>query len=345
MPPSAAAVPCITGVRPLWALEGGRVSILGERFPVDPSPPGVTVGGEPARLAFASSRALTAIVPPGLNGGRTPIRIDGAQGETAFVEIGAPLATGLHQVDNPAFDAAGSLYVAFSGARGEQPPVSVYRVTRDGSRVPFVTDVANVTSMAFDREGRLHVSSRFEGSVHRVDAQGHSRTFATDLGVACGIAFGPDGDLFVGDRSGTILRVSGEGQHVRQFAQIPPSVAAFHLAFGPDGYLYVAAPTISPTDNIFRIAPDGTAAPFGPPFGRPQGLAFDSAGRLYVVEALAGASGLFRIDLDRPDVAEPLLSGRSIIGLAFDPHGGLVVASTDTVYRFDLPLRGLLHAS
>jgi hypothetical protein len=34
-----------------------------------------------------------------------------------------------------------------------------------------------------------------------------------------------------------------------------------------------------------------------------------------------------------------------VIGLAFDPHGGLVVASTDTVYRFDLPLRGLLHAS
>ena len=321
------------------------MSILGERFGVDPRPPAVTVGGEPARLSFASSRVLTATVPSGLEGGRTPIRVDGAQGETAFVELGAPLATGLHQVDNPVFDASGALYVAFSGARGEQPPVSVYRVSRDGARVPFVTDVSNVTSMAFDREGRLHVSSRFEGTVHRVDAQGRSRVVATDLGVACGIAFGPEGDLFVGDRSGSILRVSGDGSQVRPFAQVPPSVAAFHLAFGPDGHLYVAAPTISPTDHIYRIAPDGTVAPFGPAFGRPQGMAFDSEGRLYVVEALAGASGLFRIDLDRPDEAEELLSGRSVIGLAFDPHGGLVVASTDTVYRFDLPLRGLLHAS
>ena len=82
-----------------------------------------------------------------------------------------PLATGLHQVDNPAFDAAGNLYVTFSGSRGQQPPVSVYKVGRDGARVPFVTDLSNATSLAFDREGRLHVSSRFDGSVHRVDAR------------------------------------------------------------------------------------------------------------------------------------------------------------------------------
>ena len=65
------------------------------------------------------------------------------------------------------------------------------------------------------REGRLHVSSRFDGSVYRVDAvTDRSSTVATDLGVACGIAFDRDGDLFVGDRSGSILRVqrrAGDG--------------------------------------------------------------------------------------------------------------------------------------
>jgi glucose/arabinose dehydrogenase len=332
----------ITAVRPLWALEGGRVTILGERFSVDPLPPEVTIGGAPARLAFASARSLTALVPSGLDGGQTPVRVGTAAGETAFVDVGVPLATGLHQVDNPAFDAAGNLYVTFSGSRGQQPPVSVFKVGADGARVPFVSDLSNATSMAFDREGRLHISSRFDGSVHQVDDRGRSKVVATDLGVACGIAFGPSGDLFVGDRSGSILRVTGDRAEI--IATLPASVAAFHLAFGPDADLYVAAPTVSSSDGLYRISPNGGVEPFGTPFGRPQGIAFDTDGRLYVVDALAGNSGLFRVDVSRPREVEQLLSGGSLIGLAFAPSGGLVVASTDTVYRFDVPLRGLLFA-
>lgn len=332
----------ITAVRPLWALEGGRVNILGERFSVDPVPSEVTIGGTPSRLVFASSRALTAIVPGGLDGGQTPVRVDSAAGETAFVDVGVPLATGLHQVDNPAFDSAGTLYVTFSGSRGQQPPVSVFKVGADGARVPFVSDLSNATSMAFDREGRLHVSSRFDGSVHQVDARGRSKVVATDLGVACGIAFGPNGDLFVGDRSGSILRVAGE--RTEMIATLPGSVAAFHLAFGPDGYLYVAAPTVSSTDGLYRISPDGKTEQFGTRFGRPQGIAFDADGRLYVVDSLAGSSGLYRVDISRPTEVEQLIAGGPLIGLAFAPAGGLVVASTDTVFRFDVPLGGWLFA-
>jgi glucose/arabinose dehydrogenase len=281
-------------VRPLWALENGRVTIAGERFSVDPLPSDVTIGGAPARLTFGSSRVVTVLVPPGLEGGRTPVRVGSAAGETAYIDVGVPLATGLHQVDNPAFDAAGNLYVTFSGSRGQQPPVSVYKVGVDGTRVPFVSDLSNATSMAFDRDGRLHVSSRFDGSVHRIDSRGRSEVVATDLGVACGIAFSPGGDLYVGDRSGSILRVSGERTEI--IATLPPSVAAFHLAFGPDGYLYVAAPTISSADGLHRISPAGVTE----------------------------------------------LAGGSLIGLAFAPGGGLVVASSDSVYRFDVPLHGLL---
>ena len=229
-------------------------------------------------------------MPAGLEGGHTPIRVEGVEGETAFIEVGVPLATGLHQVDNPAFDPAGNLYVTFSGSRGQQPPVSVYKVGVDGARVPFVSDLSNATSLAFDRHGRLHVSSRFEGSVHRVDANGHSEVIATDLGVACGIAFGKNDELFVGDRSGSILRVIGDRAEI--LASLPPSVAAFHLAFGPDDHLYVAAPTISSSDTLVsRFAGWRRGAHSAPSFGRPQGLAFDADGRLYVVDALAGNSG------------------------------------------------------
>ena len=138
--------------------------------------------------------------------------------------------------------------------------------------------------------------------------------------------------LFVGDRSGSILRVAGERAEI--IATLPASVAAFHLAFGPDGYLYVTAPTLSSTDRVYRISPDGkTSSSSATRFGRPQGLAFDADGRLYVVDALAGSSAACTASTSsRPTEAEQLLAGGPLIGLAFAPAGGLVVASTDTVY-------------
>ena len=33
-----------------------------------------------------------------------------------------------------------------------------------------MSDLSNATSLAFDRHGRLHVSSRFDGSVYRIAA-------------------------------------------------------------------------------------------------------------------------------------------------------------------------------
>lgn len=336
MMPSAR--PGIAAVHPLWAVEGGVITIAGSGFPVDPLPD-VRIGGASARLTRASSHMLAAVVPGGLDGGRTPIRVDGATGETAFVEVGAPLATGLHQVDNPVFDRDGNLYVTFSGSRGQESPVSVFVVRQDGSREPFVSGLPNPTSMAFGPDGHLYVSSRFDGSVHRVNRDGSTSSFATDLGVACGIAFGPDGALYVGDRSGSVLRV--EQGEVTVVANLPPSIAAFHLAFGPDRALYVTAPTLASRDPVYRVTPAGQVEIFYDGFGRPQGLAFDADGQLYVVEALAGASGVYRFVLDQ-GTPEQVVVGGSLIGLAFAPRGGLVLASSDTAYRLDVPLRGVL---
>jgi sugar lactone lactonase YvrE len=156
--------------------------------------------------------------------------------------------------------------------------------------------------------------------------------------VACGLAFARDGSCYVGDRTGTIFSVSPSGE-AHPFATLPPSVAAFHLAVGPDEALYVTGPTLSPRDSLYRIDPAGHVEPYSVGFGRPQGLAFDSQGALYVVEALAGMCGLFRLRPDRS--AELILSGADLVGVAFDPHGGLVVVSNDTAYRIAAPLRPL----
>ena len=327
----------IASIHPLWAVEGGRITIEGtDLISEGPDLPEVRLGSHVARVVHASRQSISVIVPAGLDGGRTPIRVGGALGETAFVEIGVPVATGLHQVDNPAIDREGALYLTFSGARGESSPVSVFRVRRDGFREPFLSGISNATSMAFAPDGRLHISSRFEGAVYRVQPDGSFEVLASDLGVACGLAFSPDGTLYVGDRSGTVFRVGSAG-HATAFATLPASVAAFHLAWGPDDALYVASPTLSSYDRVYRVDHTGKVDDVCTCFGRPQGLAFDTHGSLYVVEALAGTSGVYRLESD--GAATRVLAAGALVGLAFDPAGGLVVTSNDTAYRIDTPLR------
>jgi hypothetical protein len=80
------------------------------------------------------------------------------------------------------------------------------------------------------------------------------------------------------------------------------------------------------------VHPDGQVETLDWVFGRPQGMAFDRAGVLHVVEALAGSSGVYALRPGRP--RELVVSGPNLVGLAFGPDSGLVVASNDTLYGF-----------
>jgi outer membrane protein assembly factor BamB len=325
----------MTVVRPPWAIEGGRITIEGEGF-LDKAGelPEIRIGEVFARIVFASSKLLKVLVPPGVPTGRVPITIGGQQSATAEINIGVPVATSLHQVDSPVFDRTGNLYVTFSGTREHQAPVSIFRVTPNGNREPFVSGIANPTSMVFDSFDQLYVSSRFEGTVYRVSPTGQVETVATDLGVASGLAFDNDGTLFVGDRSGTIFQVDQTGKK-SVFASLPASVAAFHLTVGPsDQTLYVSAPTLSSTDTIYRINRRGEVQPLDTVFGRPQGLTFDKDGTLYIVEALAGASGLYRVT--DQGKTEQVLTAPALVGVAINPRGGLVVTSNEVAYHLNV---------
>ena len=326
----------ISSVLPLRAVEGGRVTITGSGFPVDP-PPMVSIGDVAARLAFASSTRLVTQVPVDLDGGRAPVRVSAVPGETAYVSVGRRWATGLHQVDNPVFDALGNLYVTYSGSRGQEAPVSVFRVTPAGARESFGSGIVNATSMAIGPDGCLYVSSRFEGSVYRFDDSGGRELIASELGVACGLAFDTQGALYVGDRSGTIFLVRDGRTSV--FATLPPSVAAFHLAIDASGTLFVTGPTLDACDRIYRIDQRGEVDRLDAVFGRPQGLAVAPDGMLHVVEALAGSSGVYRLAAFDAE-PELVVSGIALIGLAFGPHGEMVVASNDAVYLF-APVAGV----
>jgi hypothetical protein len=312
------------------AVEGGRVTVRGSGFPVEHTR--VLLGDAPARLAFTSTTRLVISIPGDLDGGTTPVHLPDARGDAVYLSIAAPWATGLHQVDNPVFDPAGNLFVAYSGSRGQEAPVSIFRVTRAGTREPFASGIVNATSMARGPDQQLYVSSRFEGAVYLVREDGSHEQVASDLGVACGIAFDSDGWMYVGDRSGTIFRVRDGRAHA--FATLPASVAAFHLAMSPQDELFVSAPTLGAYDHIYRVGRQGDVRTLPAPLGRPQGLGFSADGVLHVVDALAGASGLYRFT-DLEGTPELVVSGGALVGVAFGPAGELVVASNETAYLFE----------
>jgi len=320
--------PVVISVTPERAVGRGRVTITGSDFAVNGAAE-VLLRDTPARIAFASSKRLVITIPDEIEGGRTPMLL----GDTTLghVSIGSIWATGLHQVDNPVFDRTGNLFVTYSGSRGQEAPVSIFRVTGAGTREPFASGIVNATSMAIGPDGKLYVSSRFEGAVYRVAPDGTPEQVATDLGVACGIAFDDDGWMFVGDRSGTIFRVR-DGR-ASAFAALPPSVAAFHLAMSPEGELHVTAPTLGTYDPIYKLDRRGQITTIASSLGRPQGITFGPDGKLYVIDALAGSSGLHRLEADGSFT--PIVAGGTLVGVAFGPSGELVVASNETAYRFE----------
>jgi glucose/arabinose dehydrogenase len=316
-------------VEPDRAIPQARIDLIGVGFlGGGHTVPVAWIGEDLARLAFASDTRLGVLIPADARAGRLPIRI-GEMDTGSSVQVAAMLATGLHQVDSPVFDREGNLFVTFSGSRGQQVPVSIFRVRPDGTRETYLSGVVNPTSMAVGPDGALYVSSRFEGAVYRIHPNGESELFASDLGLACGLAFTDDGTLYVGDRSGTVFTVDHEGR-ARRFATLPPSGVAFHLALRKDGTLFVTAPTLSSRDVLHEIGPTGEVRTRPERFGRPQGMAFDRDGSLLVVEALAGVSGVYRIRDSAPP--ERVVAGVGLVGVAANPQGGLVVASNDTAY-------------
>ncbi len=328
--------PQIAKVTPVAAIAGGEFQIRGKCF-AKSARPRVFFGEVDAPVVIGSDSFVIARVPETASVGELIIR-NGEEASQAWTcEIGIQIVDGIHPVANPAVDAAGNIFTTLSGSRGQKTPASVYKTDLNYNTKPFLTDVMNATSLAFDREGFLYISSRYDGIVYQVTPAGSMSVYVEGMGVATGIAFDPDENLYVGDRQGTIFKISRSRQ-IYVFATVEPSIAAYHLAFGPDHHLYVTGPTTSSFDSVYRVAPTGDVDTFYRGLGRPQGMAFDAEGRLYVAASLGGRRGVVRIGADRQP--ELFLSGPNIVGLAFTPSRSIVVATNGVLYRVDAGIMG-----
>lgn len=337
-------IPHIDRVAPTAAIPGGEITIHGRGFVSRAQVrPVVRFGEAEASLALASESRLIARVPEGATSGAVCVATNGHESQPHPVSIGLQIADNLHPVANPAVDHEGNIYVTFSGQRGQRVPVSLYKITANYNVKPFVTSLVNPSGLALDREGNLFVSCRNDGTIHRVTLDGRAEPWIEGMGIATGIAFDHAGNLYVGDRSGTIFKISPE-REIFVFATMEPSVAAYHLAFHPNGDLYVSGPTTSSFDRIHRITQGGEVSVFFRGLGRPQGLAFDREANLYVAASYGGRRGIVRITPQGH--ADVVLSGSGLVGLALQPSGRAILATTSAapsgaVFALDWDVRGL----
>ena len=333
----------IINIDPPFAVAGGEVVIDCTGFDTsDSSHWSVLIGEAPAQIVALGPRRVLAIVPE-TSPGRVEVRLssDDNLSEPAYLTVAKKLASDLHPVANPAYDPDdGALFVTRSGSRGEELPVTLFRIDLSGDVSEYSGDISNPTSIAFSPDGQMFVSSRLEGVVYRITPFKEAVAFARNLGVATGIAFDREGLMHVGDRTGTIFKVNGIGEE-RTWTQLEPSVSAFHLAFGPDDSLYVTGPTVTSFDCIWRIDTHGNVDIFYKGLGRPQGLAFDRDGNLYVAAAFRGRRGIVRISPDGTD-AKVVVAGVNLVGLAFSASGEMAVVSIDSVFSLPTGIKGTL---
>jgi sugar lactone lactonase YvrE len=335
--------PHINALEPTAALPGGEVRIVGSGLnPVDLHRPLVRFGEADGAVVVSTSEFVIARVPETATSGPVTVSTQAGASNSEQLRVAVNIAENLHPVANPALDAEGNIYVTFSGSRGQKVPVSIYKIDTNYTVKPFLTEMMNATSIAFDREGQMYVSSRHDGAVYRVGRNGTMSAYSEGMGIATGIAFDQEQNLYVGDRSGTIFKIARDRQ-IFVFATLDPSVSAYHLAFSPAGDLYVTGPTTSSFDAVYRINPNGEAEVFYRGLGRPQGIAFDEEGNLYVAASLNGKRGIVRINPARE--AKLVVAGQGLVGLAFASGRAAILATNNAVFRLTWDVQGKVLAS
>jgi gluconolactonase len=234
-------------------------------------------------------------------------------------------ADGLDHPEDIAFDSDGVLWAG--GEAGQ-----VYRIPEKG-RIEEVTNIGGFClGLTFSASDDLYICNAKLASVIKVQKNGKSKLFADSAGdykfkLPNYSVFDSAGNLFVSDSgdwarsSGCIVRfdASGRGKVFLEGPQPFPN----GMAMSADGrYLFIAQ---SHADNVLQveIKPDGSAGHrevYVSGMERiPDGLAFDTAGNLYV--SCYASDNIYRVS-----------PKREVTLLAYDRAGTAIARPTNIAF-------------
>jgi len=196
------------------------------------------------------------------------------------------------------------------------------------------TSLAVPETMVFDSSGNLFVSNGAAKTIKKITPSGVKSTFASDVDVV-GMAFDAFGNLFVSQKS--------------KDADASEGVI---LEFAPDGSRKVFASNLTKPqglafdslgnlyvadpvhDAILKISPDGRQTTFASGIGHPHRLAFDAVGNLFVTDPAANSIS----EISPSGVVSTFAVNTSttdlVNELAFDSNDNLFVTFGDTVVEF-----------
>ena len=331
-------MPTLTAIHPAAALPGGDVELIGTDLGRSLRPRSPEF---PRWSRWRGRPAATIRVPEGTLPGDLIVSRGGVESNPLTMNVAVAMAENLHPVANPAVDEHGNVYATLSGSRGQQTPVSVFRIAPAPAGVihelrPFAREILNASGLAFGPDGLLYVSSRAEGIVYRVGHTGIPQVYAEGLGIATGIAFDAEGDLYVGDRSGTIFKIrtpsATDSQEDLRLLHAGAVDCGVSSGVRQQGDFVCHGPTTASNQVIHAIDRNGEASVFYSGLGRAQGMAFDAEDNMYVAASLAGDRGIIRISPSGE--AKLVIAGSNLVGLCLLSGNRVALATREAFLRF-----------
>jgi len=177
----------------------------------------------------------------------------------------------------------------------------------------------------------------FVGAIYQYSPSGVQSTFWGGLSRPRGLALDSVDNFFVAT---TFFGATSAQAKILKFSRgVPTTFATLSENFyvegvaidGADNIFVVAIDINDPNlaSTIFKITPDGTQSIFGLVPGQSFGLAFDSAGNLFVADSVDITIYKFTPDGTRTIFVDPSAFGPDDgpVGLAFDEFGNLFVST------------------